>query len=71
MLGAFDLMHYGHMNAFRLGASLGTYLVVGVNSSDTIKECKGTAPVMTDQERCGAVRGLVPRSNYRTYVHIW
>ena len=30
MEGAFDLMHYGHMNAFRLGAALGTKLVVGV-----------------------------------------
>lgn len=26
MEGAFDLMHYGHMNAFRLGQSLGTRL---------------------------------------------
>jgi ethanolamine-phosphate cytidylyltransferase len=57
MEGAFDLMHYGHMNAFRLGASLGTHLVVGVNSGETIKECKGTAPVMSDDERCQAVRG--------------
>jgi len=57
MEGAFDLMHYGHMNAFRLGAALGTKLVVGVNSSESIAECKGTAPIMTDTERVGAVRG--------------
>jgi ethanolamine-phosphate cytidylyltransferase len=31
MDGAFDVMHYGHMNAFRQGRSLGTYLIVGVN----------------------------------------
>lgn len=34
MDGAFDMMHYGHMNAFRQGRSLGTELIVGVNSDD-------------------------------------
>jgi len=56
MDGAFDLMHYGHMNAFRLGSSLGHHLVVGVNSSETIAECKGFAPIMSDNERCNAVK---------------
>ena len=70
MDGAFDMLHYGHMNAFRQGRALGTYLVVGVNSDGarhscgarapgspltplcllllpaSIKECKGTAPVV-------------------------
>jgi ethanolamine-phosphate cytidylyltransferase len=55
MDGAFDLMHYGHMNAFRLGRSLGTYLVVGVNSDTSIAECKG-APLMNDHERLTMVR---------------
>ena len=36
MDGCFDMMHYGHMNAFRQGKSLGTYLVVGINSDETI-----------------------------------
>lgn len=54
MDGAFDLMHYGHMNAFRLGKSLGHELVVGVNSTETIAQCKGP-PVMTDEERCKMV----------------
>lgn len=31
---------------------LGDCLIVGVNSSETIAECKGTAPVLTDDERC-------------------
>jgi len=55
MEGAFDLMHYGHVNAFRLGRSLGHQLIVGVNSSETITKCKGP-PVMTDEERCTMVR---------------
>lgn len=71
MEGAFDIMHYGHMNAFRLGASLfdNTELIVGVNSDETIKQCKGP-PVMSDDERCTAVEGcrfvqqVVPRTPY-------
>ena len=30
MDGAFDVMHFGHANAFRQGRTLGTRLVVGV-----------------------------------------
>jgi len=56
MDGAFDLMHYGHMNAFRLARSLGTELIVGVNSDKTITQCKG-APLMKDEERLTMVRG--------------
>jgi ethanolamine-phosphate cytidylyltransferase len=55
MDGAFDLMHYGHMNAFRLGRSLGTYLMVGINSDESITECKGP-PLMNDDERLAMVQ---------------
>ena len=50
MDGAFDMMHYGHMNAFRKGRALGTKLIVGVNSDETITQCKGP-PVMDDEVR--------------------
>mmetsp|Transcript_736 Transcript_736/g.1703 ORF Transcript_736/g.1703 Transcript_736/m.1703 type:complete len:553 (-) Transcript_736:330-1988(-) len=56
MDGAFDMMHYGHMNAFRKAASLGTKLIVGVNSDASITECKG-APLTNDQERLTMVSG--------------
>jgi ethanolamine-phosphate cytidylyltransferase len=56
MDGAFDMMHYGHMNAFRLARSLGTHLVVGVNSDKSITECKGS-PLMGDDERLTMVKG--------------
>ena len=57
MDGAFDVFHFGHMNAFRQGRALGTYLVVGVNDDASITACKGTAPVLNDEERIGAVMG--------------
>lgn len=69
MDGAFDVMHYGHMNAFRLGRSLGTHLIVGVNSDQSIKECKGP-PLMMDHERltmvqsCKFVDEVVPGCPY-------
>ena len=56
MDGAFDMMHYGHMNAFRLARSLGTHLIVGVNSDKSIKQCKGP-PLMNDVERLTMVKG--------------
>lgn len=69
MEGAFDLMHFGHMNAFRLGRSLGTHLVVGVNSDESITECKA-APLMNNEERIEMVRSckfvdeVVPNTPY-------
>jgi ethanolamine-phosphate cytidylyltransferase len=69
MDGAFDMMHFGHMNAFRWGRSLGTYLVVGVNSDKSITECKGP-PLMNDHERltmvqsCKFVDEVIPDCPY-------
>ncbi|KAJ0400466.1 hypothetical protein P43SY_004815 [Pythium insidiosum] len=57
MDGAFDMMHYGHMNAFRQAKALGTYLVVGVNDDASITACKGAPPVMDDDERIASVEG--------------
>ncbi len=56
MDGAFDMMHYGHMNAFRQARALGTHLIAGVNSDETITACKGR-PVCNDKERVDTVRG--------------
>lgn len=54
MDGAFDMMHYGHMNAFRQARSLGTYLVVGVNDDESITACKGAPPVLNNgASTCG------------------
>lgn len=69
MDGAFDMMHYGHVNAFRQGRALGTHLVVGVNDDASITKCKGP-PVMNDAERlamvaaCRFVDEVVPKVPY-------
>lgn len=57
------------MNAFRLARSLGTRLIVGVNSDESITMCKG-APLMNDEERltmvsaCKFVDEVVPNCPY-------
>jgi ethanolamine-phosphate cytidylyltransferase len=56
MEGAFDGLHFGHVNAFRQARAHGDYLIVGINSSVSIRACKGTPPIMTDEERALAVR---------------
>lgn len=55
--GAFDMMHYGHMNAFRKGKVLGTHLIAGVNSDESIAECKGP-PVLNMKERLAMVNAV-------------
>eukprot|EP00929_Paragymnodinium_shiwhaense_P039571 TRINITY_DN20776_c0_g1_i1.p1 TRINITY_DN20776_c0_g1~~TRINITY_DN20776_c0_g1_i1.p1 ORF type:complete len:495 (+),score=101.43 TRINITY_DN20776_c0_g1_i1:146-1630(+) len=68
--GVFDLMHFGHMNAFRQARALGGHLVVGVNSDESVRVCKGTVPVLTDSERqvavsaCRFVDEIVPECPY-------
>lgn len=57
MDGAFDMMHFGHMNAFRQARALGTTLIVGINSDASIRACKGSSPVNTDEERTASVAG--------------
>jgi ethanolamine-phosphate cytidylyltransferase len=63
------MMHHGHVNAFRLARSLGTKLLVGLNSDLSIAECKGP-PIMRDQERltmvssCKFVDAVIPGCPY-------
>ena len=70
MDGAFDMMHYGHVNAFRQGRALGTHLVVGLNDAFHHALRKGTPPVMNDDERlamvgaCKFVDEVVPKVPY-------
>jgi len=70
MEGAFDLAHYGHMNAFRQGKSLGDCLIVGINSSASIETAKGSRPVLDVRERqlavsaCRFVDEIVPETPY-------
>ena len=40
--GCFDVLHRGHIEMFKYARSLGTRLIVGVDSDRRVKESKGT-----------------------------
>eukprot|EP01068_Selenidium_serpulae_P013440 Selendium_serpulae@DN5964_c1_g1_i13.p1 len=49
--GVFDMTHSGHFNAMRQARSLGSRLVVGVNSDADVSASKGVLPVYSQEER--------------------
>lgn len=67
--GVFDLFHYGHVNALRQAKLLGSYLIVGVNSSESASDYKNN-PILTNDERlhvlraCRWVDQVIPNAPY-------
>ena len=50
--GCFDLLHRGHVEYLAKAASLGNFLVVGLNSDESVKRLKGSdRPVLNQETR--------------------
>ena len=50
--GCFDVIHHGHVDSLEKSAQLGTKLIVGLNSDESVKLLKGfDRPVMDEQAR--------------------
>ena len=50
--GCFDILHRGHVTYLNEAKSLGDYLVVAVNSDESVKRLKGTdRPINNEQDR--------------------
>lgn len=50
--GCFDLVHVGHIRYLTEAKALGEYLVVGLNSDESIKRLKGKKrPILPEAER--------------------
>lgn len=50
--GVFDLFHAGHMSLLEAAASLGTRLIVGINSDESVARLKGPGrPIIRQEER--------------------
>jgi D-beta-D-heptose 7-phosphate kinase/D-beta-D-heptose 1-phosphate adenosyltransferase len=50
--GCFDILHIGHARYLEEAKALGEYLVVGVNSDDSVKRLKGEKrPIVPEVER--------------------
>lgn|ERR1035437_843422 len=39
--GCFDILHRGHIEYLKQSKKLGTYLIVGINSDDSVRRLKG------------------------------
>ena len=50
--GCFDILHKGHIEYLRASAQLGSKLVVGINSDDSVKRLKGPSrPINSAEDR--------------------
>jgi D-beta-D-heptose 7-phosphate kinase/D-beta-D-heptose 1-phosphate adenosyltransferase len=63
--GCFDILHRGHIDYLRQAATLGDFLIVGVNSDDSVRRLKGSArPINELSDRLEILAAL----EYVTYV---
>lgn len=57
--GCFDLVHAGHVSFFRAAKKMGDYLMVGVNSDDSVRRNKGPKrPILSLDERMEMLASL-------------
>jgi D-beta-D-heptose 7-phosphate kinase/D-beta-D-heptose 1-phosphate adenosyltransferase len=50
--GTFDIVHVGHLKMLRYAKSLGTRLIVGIDSDERVKKLKGASrPINNEYER--------------------
>lgn len=47
--GCFDLLHIGHIELLKYAKSLGDYLIVAINSDQSIKKLKGQTRPINDE----------------------
>jgi len=57
--GCFDILHRGHVEYLEAASQLGDFLVVGVNSDDSVKALKGpNRPINSDVDRARLIAAL-------------
>ncbi|HSE39226.1 MAG TPA: D-glycero-beta-D-manno-heptose 1-phosphate adenylyltransferase [Acidobacteriota bacterium] len=59
--GVFDLLHPGHIQYLTDASELGTYLIVALNTDESVRRIKGpTRPVVKLEERLEVMAALEP-----------
>ncbi len=59
--GCFDLLHAGHLHLLESAREQGDYLLVGVNSDDSVRRIKGpNRPVLPEEDRLRLLEALEP-----------
>jgi D-beta-D-heptose 7-phosphate kinase/D-beta-D-heptose 1-phosphate adenosyltransferase len=57
--GCFDLLHVGHVRYLDEAKKLGHFLIVGVNSDESVKRLKGpTRPIQNENDRAEILKAL-------------
>jgi rfaE bifunctional protein nucleotidyltransferase chain/domain len=57
--GCFDLLHVGHVRYLNHAKSLGTFLVVGINSDQSVQKLKGPKrPIQSQSDRAEILAAL-------------
>lgn len=57
--GCFDLLHLGHIRYLQEARSLGDFLVLGLNSDESVRKLKGpTRPLVSELERAEILAAL-------------
>lgn len=57
--GCFDLLHYGHIDYLSKAKDLGDFLIVGMNSGESISRLKGSSrPILDENSRIHIMASL-------------
>jgi D-glycero-beta-D-manno-heptose 1-phosphate adenylyltransferase len=57
--GCFDLLHLGHVRYLQEARNLGDFLILGLNSDESVRRLKGpTRPLVSEQERAEILAAL-------------
>ena len=66
--GCFDLVHPGHIDLLRRAKALGTRLIVGINSDDSVRKLKGPGrPIMGQHDRAAVLLALESVDEVRVF----
>jgi D-beta-D-heptose 7-phosphate kinase/D-beta-D-heptose 1-phosphate adenosyltransferase len=58
--GCFDILHHGHVDSLQKSAAMGTKLIVGLNSDNSVKTLKGESrPILDEQARAMLLAAFV------------
>jgi D-beta-D-heptose 7-phosphate kinase/D-beta-D-heptose 1-phosphate adenosyltransferase len=58
--GCFDILHKGHIDYLNESKKLGDYLVVGINSDESVRKLKGPKrPILPQEERAFIISNLI------------
>lgn len=67
--GCFDIIHPGHIELLERAKKLGTKLIVGINSDDSVKAIKGAdRPFLSEAERKAVLEGLKSVDEVRIFA---